>query len=139
MSKYIRDLQVLAGISSVVMAAVLVLAISAPTRESGFLSVVLLVFLATLAGLSSWFAVRARSPAARANMRTACRGGLMLGGVALAVGYIGPLVFFPSSNCGPLLGILCTGPLGFVVGVAGGLAWRRCRRSRATSVVAIRE
>lgn len=90
MSKYIRDLQVLAGICSVVMAAVLVLAIRSPTRESSFLSVVLLVFLATLAGLSGWFAVRAQSPTARANMRAACRGGLLLGGVAFVVGCIVP-------------------------------------------------
>lgn len=139
MNKYLRDLQVLAGISSGVLASVLVLALRSLTRETTVLSLVLCAFLATLLALSTWFAVRAQSAEARVNMRAACRGGLILGGVAFAIGYIGPVVITPEANQGPLIGIFFTGPLGFVVGVAGALGWRLWRQIRRGSAASRRE
>lgn len=47
-----------------------------------------------------------------------------------AMGLIGPLVFYPKSNLGPLLGILVTGPLGFVIGVIGSVIVRAANRVR---------
>jgi hypothetical protein len=40
----------------------------------------------------------------------------MVGAVGLAIGFVGPRVLSPKASLGPLLGILVTGPLGFVVG-----------------------
>lgn len=45
---------------------------------------------------------------------------------AFAAGFFGPMVFTPGANQGPMLGLLVTGPLGVVVGLAWG--WLRQRR-----------
>jgi hypothetical protein len=46
--------------------------------------------------------------------------GFVLGGIAFAAGFFGPIIFAPEANQGPLLGIFITGPLGFVVGLLVG-------------------
>jgi hypothetical protein len=46
---------------------------------------------------------------------------LAVGTVSFLAGFVGPTVFTPDSNQGPLLGILITGPLGFVIGAVVGL------------------
>ncbi len=52
-------------------------------------------------------------------------GGFTIGFVAFIFGFFGPMIFSPTSNQGPLLGILFTGPLGFLIGlIAGMLFWR---------------
>ena len=38
-------------------------------------------------------------------------------------GYVGPIIFTPQSNQGPLLGIFITGPGGLLLGAAAGLVW----------------
>jgi hypothetical protein len=53
--------------------------------------------------------------------------GWIVGGVGLAIGFIGPLVIYPKSGLGPLIGILFTGPAGFVVGVVGAGVMRAVR------------
>ena len=53
--------------------------------------------------------------------RSGCVGGLIVGSIGFLFGFIGPLVFRPEANQGPLLGILITGPLGMVAGFVGGL------------------
>lgn len=47
-------------------------------------------------------------------------GACILGGIGLFGGFVGPMIFAPESNQGPLLGILITGPAGFVLGALGG-------------------
>jgi hypothetical protein len=47
-------------------------------------------------------------------------GAVILGGVGFAGGFFGPMIFMPGANQGPLLGVFITGPLGFVLGAAGG-------------------
>ena len=47
-------------------------------------------------------------------------GGLVLGCISFAAGFFGPMILTPSSNQGPLLGLLITGPLGFVLGLVIG-------------------
>lgn len=42
---------------------------------------------------------------------------LILGGFGFLSGFIGPMIFSPDANQGPLLGILITGPLGVMAGV----------------------
>ena len=55
-------------------------------------------------------------------------GAFIVGGVAFAAGFFGPMIFTPESNQGPLLGLLITGPLGFVLGGVSGLVWGLTRR-----------
>ena len=46
---------------------------------------------------------------------------VILGVIAFAVGFFGPIIWAPDANQGPLLGIFITGPLGFAVGFAYGV------------------
>ena len=46
----------------------------------------------------------------------ALAGAVSLGFIGFIAGFVGPIVFTPEANQGPLLGIFITGPLGFVVG-----------------------
>lgn len=50
-------------------------------------------------------------------------GAAVLGGIGFCGGFIGPLIFTPDANQGPLLGIFITGPAGFALGGVGGLGW----------------
>src|SRR6185436_16570922 len=121
MNKYLRDLQILAWFAAVVLFVADVLALGLLTTQWSWLTVTPGVFLSTLVALTIWFALRAQVPSARATLRTACRGGLLLGAPALVLGILASRLLYPDSNLGPLLGILVTGPLGFVIGVAAGL------------------
>ena len=47
-------------------------------------------------------------------------GGIILGGIGFVGGFIGPIIFRPEANQGPLLGIFITGPLGFILGAVLG-------------------
>ena len=57
------------------------------------------------------------------------RWGVILGVIGFVGGFVGPLIFTPEANQGPLLGIFITGPLGFVLGLVVGLMLS-LRRSR---------
>src|SRR5262245_26564042 len=57
-------------------------------------------------------------------------GALVVGGVGFVGGFFGPMIFAPEANQGPLLGLFITGPLGFVLGGAGGFVYGLMRRSR---------
>ena len=53
-------------------------------------------------------------------------GAAMTGLAGFVLGFVGPMVFAPGANQGPLLGILLTGPLGVVGGAVGGaVVWFR--------------
>ena len=81
-------------------------------------------WLATM-GLLCWWAAFARHPTTQARIRASWRSGWLVGAAGLALGFFGPLLITPKANLGPLLGILITGPGGFVVGVlVAALAWR---------------
>lgn len=82
------------------------------------------LFLIALSALCWWFTLRGHHPESRAAIRESWRGGWLVGGVSLAVGYVGPLVVWPGATLGPLVGILVTGPVGFALGVFGA-AWLR--------------
>jgi hypothetical protein len=83
----------------------------------------------TIGGLSWWFALRAHHPETRARIWKSWRAGRLVGGIGLAAGFVGPLLIWPDANLGPLLGILITGPLGFVVGALGALVFPTVRAS----------
>lgn len=76
---------------------------------------------ATLAALAGWFALRGHVAESRRQMMFGVAGGVVLGGIGFAAGFIGPIILTPEANQGPLLGIFITGPLGFCLGVA--LGW----------------
>jgi hypothetical protein len=57
-------------------------------------------------------------------------GALIVGGVGFVGGFFGPMIFAPDANQGPLLGLFVTGPLGFLLGGAGGFVYGLVRRSR---------
>ena len=80
---------------------------------------------ATVAVICCWFALRGHIAESRARMRFAVTGGLVLGGIGFAAGFILPILLTPSANQGPLLGIFVTGPLGFVLGTVAGWLYGR--------------
>jgi hypothetical protein len=44
---------------------------------------------------------------------------LIIGGFGFLAGFLGPMILAPGANQGPLVGILITGPLGFILGITG--------------------
>jgi hypothetical protein len=84
-------------------------------------------FIETVALLCGWFALRSHRPESRRHIELTMRGGLIVGGIAFAAGFIGPIIFQPKANQGPLLGIFVTGPMGFVLGAVIGWFYGRFR------------
>ena len=87
----------------------------------------LTLLLATLAALCWRFALRGDRPESRPAMLASWGGSLLVGGLGFALAFVGPLVVTPHANLGPPLGILITGPLGFVGGALGALGVRTLR------------
>ncbi len=85
-----------------------------PTRDGWIFWVPITLWLLTMGALCWWSTLSGRQ-ATRASWRAGWR----VGAVGLVIGFVGPLVFNPKSNLGPLLGVLLTGPLGFVAGALG--------------------
>jgi hypothetical protein len=84
------------------------------------------LWLLTMGGLWWWTALGAGQPVTEARIAASWRIGWIVGAVGFALGFVGPLLVMPGANLGPLLGILMTGPGGFVLGVlAGALAGNR--------------
>ena len=99
------------------------------------LNVVFIVFalvIATVAILCGWFALRGHLPQSRLHIRLTMFGAFIVGGIAFAAGFAGPLIFQPKSNQGPLLGIFFTGPLGFVLGAVIGWFYGQFRHKVPT-------
>jgi hypothetical protein len=83
------------------------------------------------ASLCWWFAFRGHVALDRVLMLHALVGGVVIGGISFIAGFVGPMIFMPKSNQGPMLGIFITGPLGFAAGAVIGLivgVVRHCRR-----------
>ena len=101
-----------------------------PTRDGWVFWVPLTLWLLTMSVLCWWSTLLGHQAASRANIRASWRAGWIVSGVGLAIGFVGPLVIRPNASLGPLLGILLTGPLGFVVGVLGAGVVRAARGPR---------
>lgn len=54
-------------------------------------------------------------------------GGILLGAIGFSIGFFGPIIFMPTSNQGPLLGIFFTGPIGFVLGLIAGALYGKAK------------
>jgi hypothetical protein len=50
-------------------------------------------------------------------------GAVVLGAIGFVAGFVGPIIFMPEANQGPLLGIFITGPGGAIVGFVIGILW----------------
>lgn len=90
-----------------------------PSLDGWIFWVPVTLWLLTMSVLCWWSTLLGHQAASRANIKASWRGGWIVGAVGLAIGFLGPLVISPEGNLGPLLGILLTGPLGFVVGAVG--------------------
>ena len=55
-------------------------------------------------------------------------GALILGGIGFVAGFLGPMIYTPDNNLGPLFGIFIAGPWGFVIGGVGGCLYWLMRR-----------
>jgi hypothetical protein len=102
------------------------------THGGWFFWVPVTLWFLTMSVLCLWSAVSGDQAASRANIAATWRMGWTVGGIGFAIGFVGPLVIYPKSNLGPLLGILVTGPLGFVVGALGAGVVRAARGSRVS-------
>lgn len=91
------------------------------------------LWLLTMGLLCWWSALSGDGVANRSSIRASWQAGWMVGGIGLAAGLVGPLVLQPEANLGPLLGVLMTGPLGFVVGALGAALLRSGRGSASSS------
>jgi hypothetical protein len=61
-------------------------------------------------------------------------GAVTIGLLGFLIGYIGPIIFYPNSNQGPLFGIFLTGPMGVLGGaivgcIVGVIRNRKARRA----------
>jgi hypothetical protein len=117
--------RIVAGIAAVIFSAYtlfLLWQLARGFERFGFDLLVILLMFYGVPGviICWWFALRGHLPESRRHMRVTIRGGWIGGGIGFAVGFIGPIVFVPESNQGPLLGIFLTGPLGFVLGAVIG-------------------
>src|SRR6266404_2909751 len=55
------------------------------------------------------------------RVRSAAKWGLIVGAIGFLGGFVGPIIFAPQSNQGPMLGIFITGPIGFAAGAIYGV------------------
>ncbi len=57
-------------------------------------------------------------------------GSVILGFISFLIGFVGPVIFMPESNQGPLLGIFITGPAGAIIGFVAGALYAQLHRRK---------
>jgi len=105
--------------------------LSRPDLDGWIFWVPLTLWLLTMSVLFWWSALSGDHTGSRAGLRSSWQGGWIVGALGLGVGFIGPLLLNPKANLGPLLGILITGPLGFVLGALGAGMLQALRKASA--------
>jgi len=92
-------------------------------RRTGNESNIISLLIAILIGIVVWTKIKNISTGLPAYIFA---GGILVGTTSFIFGFFGPLIFAPSNNLGPLLGIFFTGPFGFLFGLfLGGLYWNK--------------
>jgi hypothetical protein len=82
------------------------------------------IFSLTCAVAVGWFVWIKTKSINDGAISTMVFGAVLLGSIGFSGGFFGPIIFTPSANQGPLLGIFITGPAGFVLGgIAGLIYW----------------
>ena len=94
--------------------------LSLPGNDGWIFWVPIFSWLVTMGLLWWWSALEGHREDRRARIRASWRVGWRGGGIGLALGLVGPLVLMPGASLGPLLGVLMTGPAGFVLGALVG-------------------
>ena len=98
--------------------------LSLPGNDGWIFWVPIASWLVAMGLLCWWSALDGHREDSRARIRASWRAGWWVGGVGLGLGFIGPLVLTPKASLGPLLGILLSGPVGFVLGAVIGAVVR---------------
>jgi len=82
--------------------------------------------------LSGWFILSVtKSPSKNGLLASIICWSFIFGGAGFFIGFLGPIIFTPEANQGPLLGIIITGPVGFLLGAVGGLIyWYRNKQTK---------
>ncbi|MFA7286413.1 MAG: hypothetical protein WC052_01995 [Patescibacteria group bacterium] len=80
-----------------------------------------------------WIYLKIQTAESRRRMKIAIISGCILGFISFIAGFVGPILFAPEADQGPLLGIIITGPLGFYAGVAGGYLYARLTSKQASA------
>jgi hypothetical protein len=57
-------------------------------------------------------------------------GAVIIGFPSFLIGFVGPIIFAPQANQGPLLGIFITGPAGALIGFIAGAVYAQLRRPK---------
>lgn len=70
-----------------------------------------------------WYTWRILKSTPKGPVTNILLGAIVLGSIGFCAGFFGPIIFAPQANQGPMLGIFITGPLGFILGGVGGLAY----------------
>ena len=94
--------------------------LSLPGNDGWMFWVPICSWLVTMGLLWWWSALDGDREASRSRIKVTWRIGWRVGGIGLALGFVGPLILMPGASLGPLLGILMTGPAGFVLGALVG-------------------
>jgi hypothetical protein len=92
--------------------------LSLPTQDGWIFWVPVTLWLLSMA-LLCWWSTLTDHPDSESTIRASWKAGWSVGAIGLAIGFVGPLLINPEGNLGPLLGILLTGPSGFVAGALG--------------------
>jgi hypothetical protein len=140
-SKSVTAKRIVAGVAAVVFSAYAFLCFWQLVRAFerfgfDFFSMLLMFYGVVGATICGWFALRGHLPESRRHIQVTIRGGWIVGGISFALGFMGPIIFTPESNQGPLLGIFLTGPLGFVLGAVIGWFYGRFRHEEARTNLA---
>ncbi len=112
-----KILRILVGVGSAIPALFAFLLIRTNIDQPfSWAGVSFVSFPITIATLGWWFALFGHRATHRSWIMWALTGGVALGVIGFIGGFVGPLIFAPEANQGPLLGIIITGPLGFLAG-----------------------
>ena len=88
--------------------------------EMGWIANLLSALCGIGAGWYIWINTKNQKTTKKKLIPSIFYGAAILGSIGFIGGFFGPIIFSPSSNQGPLLGLFITGPLGFVLGGFGG-------------------
>ena len=92
-----------------------------------------LIALACAIGVGRYVWVKSESVPEALASRVAY-GAIVTGSIGFSAGFFGPMIFNPSANQGPMLGIFITGPLGFLLGGIGGFVYWLVRERKKETI-----